>query len=521
MLGLTALSVVLDDKNKMQHFITKLKQGLFRRSFITLKQASKKKIKKPFDYEVDKEILDFVHTSKRTKVYLENEPEYITLTEEAEEYMYEIMQKNADQQMFNQEFGALIDDMKILKLAAIYAYSEYRFVIEKSDLKYAERFERKTFDMALEFIELKNTFAVAYRSMLLEPMNRMIMKRKNIIPDSMSEKQFNDLIKDIEEYAYIHNSVLKKHIDETSGIETYKIEKFVKTDFVRFSWFKLEKDDQSEKTLGNFKNTPSTEPIEFNEELAHKLGGLAIGLWLFNPEPTPGHKTNRSKDNATESYMICFDFEYNQKTGEELSIEEAKDIFKDYKYILRTTRKHRKTNPETGEVYGDRFHIYIPYQYKMTLDAEEYKATYENIAKRFGVWEYIDQSTRHRASWFREIKEPDVVIYNEGKSLDYRCCIPETKFGEQVERRYEAAQDADFRNMRLKRYIERVLPNIVEGNRDNVINAALHRIMNDIKPSPEEARNALELMLSIAEGYGKFAPNSAKFRKMLNKYTGE
>jgi hypothetical protein len=219
--------------------------------------------------------------------------------------------------------------------------------------------------------------------------------------------------------------------------------------------------------------------------------------------------------------MVCFDFEYNQKTGEELSIEEAKDIFKDYKYILRTTRKHQTVNKETGEVFGDRFHIYIPYKFKMTMDNEEYKATYENIAKKFGIWEYIDQSTKHRASWFREIKEPKVVLFNDGVALDYRCCIPETKFGEQIEQRYEAAQDVEFRDMRLKRYTERVLPNIIEGNRDNVINAALYKIINDIKPSRAEAEKALDLMLNIAEGYGKFGSNSAKFRKMLSKYTGE
>ena len=174
LLGMTALAVVLDDKMKMKHFISKLKQGLFRRSFVTMKMNSKTKIKKPQKYEL----------SEKTKNLINSAPkqERMTLSKEADDLFFSILKESVEGTSGG-EYADLRDPYKILKLAGIRAYSDARNIITKDDIKYAKWFEEITFNMAVEFTELKNTFAHAYRVMSIEPVTLMSLKRYSVVDD--------------------------------------------------------------------------------------------------------------------------------------------------------------------------------------------------------------------------------------------------------------------------------------------------------------------------------------------------
>ena len=500
MLGLTALSVVLDDKQKMKSFITKLKQGLFRRSFVTMtmKQGS---VKVPDFYEINKNIKDLINGD-----YEKDMRNEIELSDEASKLFLEIREKIQNQQ--DEQYSDLQDPYKTLKLAGIRAYSRGSSMIEISDIQYAEDFREKTHQMAVDFTDLKNTFANAYRVMVKQEVNLMVLKKLGIVEDNFSKKRFDDLLSDIEEYCAIHNAMLIKQTNQIGGT-VYKIEPITKTKKVRIGYYNLK--DENQKSIGNITNTGFG---DFNEKLAQFMSGKGITLWTFNKTKTSG-ATNRTKDNAIDSYMICFDFEeqINRKTGEVfyMSIIEAKQLFIDFEYILRTSKSHGKNGK-------DRFHIYLPYIHKMELNADTYSVTYKNIAKRFGIYNYIDISTSHRASWFREAFSPKICEYHKGKQLDYRCCVPDTTNGEKIKKGYNNVQNIEFRNFRLKRYLEKILGDLVGGKRDNSINAFVYTAMNDIKADPDEIRKALEIIEQTIDFDSSFSKKDMqKFYKRINK----
>jgi len=500
LLGMTALSVVLDDKIKMKNFITKLKQGLFRRSFVTmtLKQGDDKI---PEYYEINNYVKSIINGET-----IKNEENEILLEDDASDLFLDIRRNIKKQE--DDQYSELQDPYKTLKLAGIRAYSRGSSRITVEDINYAEDFRKTTHRMAVDFTDMKNTFANAYRIMVKQEVNLMVLKKLGIVEDNFSRKKFDDLLIDIEEYCITHNAMLLKKTNQIGGT-VYKVEPIQESNKIRCSFYKLP--NENVKNLGNVTNTDFG---EFNENFAKWMSGKGVCLWTFNKEKTHG-VTNRTKDNAIDSYMICFDFEQqiNKETGEVfyMNIIEVKQLFMDFEYILRTSKSH-------GKEIKDRFHIYIPYTHKMELDMDTYTKTYKNIAKRFGIYNYIDISTSHRASWFRETFNPKICEYHKGKQLDYRCCVPDTKNGEKIERGYEDVQNVEFRNFRLKRYLEKILGDLVGGKRDNSINAFVYTAMNDIKAEPIEIKKALDIIKGTIDFNDSFRERDMnKFYKRIDK----
>jgi hypothetical protein len=315
--------------------------------------------------------------------------------------------------------------------------------------------------------------------MVREPVTLMSLKKASIVNDSFSRKQFDDLITDIIEYADLHNAVVQKQK------KAYKIIK-LKQSKVEIG-LSYEKGIDS-KFTGDFTNQYGI----FNEGLMKWMNGKKICPWTMNEKKEDSASTNRTKTNAIESHMICFDFErqIDKDTGEifEMTIDDAKEIFSKYSYILRTSKSHMI------EDKGNRFHIYIPYKHVMDLDADIYKETYLNIAKKLGILNYIDKSTSHRASYFAESDNPAIMEFNDGIQLDYRCCIMNTKQADSIEKNHIMMEDIEFNNYRLRMYLEKVLNDINEGNRDTSINAFVHIAKNKIQADDSEIRAALDVI---------------------------
>ncbi len=86
-----------------------------------------------------------------------------------------------------------------------------------------------------------------------------------------------------------------------------------------------------------------------------------------------GHR--RGKNYLGGNSIIILDFD------EGLTLEEAKEIFKDYICLITTTRNHQKIKDEKPAY--DRFRVIFPLLYAIDLDAKDFKNLMQNIVQTF------------------------------------------------------------------------------------------------------------------------------------------
>jgi len=497
LIGMSAIDGILRETTKLSVFMGDLERAWFKRSFITIDDEHKKGRKEREDYQLSNETKDYIFA-----LQYEEQTSKIKIGYDAE-----ILFDKMRDKIFSGvgRYNGLRNPYNALSLAGIRCVADSRNEISGDDMQYAIDFEDRCFKMGVRFCRLEEPFMRAFYELTLEAMSETEMVTRKILPRKKSERE--DLILLLGQYAIENNAQL--HINMVDGVTRYKIEKLsIAPAIVRLSY--SDKLTEDKKPVGNFISSP---PGKFGLQFMKWMDNKSIAPWLFNESQTTG-STNRTKDNATESYMICFDFErqIDKDTGQifEMTIDDAKELFCQYEYIIRTSKSHMI------EDKGNRFHVYIPYKHTMVLDADSYKDTYMNIARRFGILEYIDKSTSHRASCFAEVANPLISEYNLGKKLDYRCCIPNTTEASNMENAYIDIQDADFKNYRLKSYLERVIPDLVEGNRDNVVNAFVFAAKNTILAESEDIRAALDIIASHIQFDRNFTKSQmAKFYKRI------
>jgi len=145
------------------------------------------------------------------------------------------------------------------------------------------------------------------------------------------------------------------------------------------------------------------EPTAMSEKLATTQGA--------------GH---RRADNAIKGQnLIGFDID------DGMTLKEARELLKDYTYIIYTTRSHRKE--KNGEMQGDRFRILVPTTNKYYVDPEQHKKMYKNIAEFFGFKVYDQATTNISRLWFTN---PEAEVFtNVGTKLNAQAFIPETEQG--------------------------------------------------------------------------------------------
>jgi hypothetical protein len=100
--------------------------------------------------------------------------------------------------------------------------------------------------------------------------------------------------------------------------------------------------------------------------------------------------------------------------------------------------------------------------------------------------------------------------YNEGIKLDYRCCIPNTDEAKNIEKTHINVSSGDFKNFRLKLYLEKVINSLSKGNRDNAINAFVYIAKNTIQADSDEIHKALSVIEDSVEFDGSFTKSAFK-----------
>ena len=132
------------------------------------------------------------------------------------------------------------------------------------------------------------------------------------------------------------------------------------------------------------------------------------------------------------------------------TINTVKELFKDYKYILYTTKRHQTEGK-------DRFRLVFPINYVLNLSIDEYKEFMSNIFKwlPFETDECANQASKKWSSY-----DGGQYFQNDGQILDALRFIPGTSRNDQYKK--EMSKIENFDN--LERWFA---SQMAEGNRNN------------------------------------------------------
>lgn len=154
----------------------------------------------------------------------------------------------------------------------------------------------------------------------------------------------------------------------------------------------------------------------------------------------------RKQDNAQKGFnVVVFDIDGD------ISIETAKDVLKDYTFLLHTTKSHTDTK--------HRFRVILPINYTLYLDPEEYSAFMDNVLTWF-PFDLKDKGAMKDIARKWLTVENCHYEYNEGKLLDVIPFIPDSKKNEEY--RAEIKEYGNVTN--LERWF---LSHMLIGNRNN------------------------------------------------------
>jgi hypothetical protein len=166
------------------------------------------------------------------------------------------------------------------------------------------------------------------------------------------------------------------------------------------------------------------------------------GLHWVSHHLTGGY---RNEENAIPGFnLVVLDVEGS------VSMSAAKKRLKDYKFLIHTTKRHTDQD--------NRFRIIMPINYKLALDAKDFKQFMTHIYQWLPF--EVDTATNQRSrKW---LAHNGVYEYNDGELLDVLPFIPKTSRNEEHRAKHDSQQSMD----NLERW---VINNIGDGNRNNML----------------------------------------------------
>lgn len=228
-------------------------------------------------------------------------------------------------------------------------------------------------------------------------------------------------------YGYKNNIIIKKSFSD--GIEFMRGETLKETDM-----HKMAVAYSQDMTTGYANETPAWDQL-------YKLTQAPGMHWT-------AHHLNggyRNEENCIAGFnLVVIDVDGGT------SMNTAKLLLKNYKYLMYTTKRH--TDEE------NRFRIILPINYELAMDAKDYKEFMSNIYSWLPF--EVDTATNQRArKW---LSHPGIYEYNDGEVLDALPFIPKTSKNEERKQLLNTQQSMD----NLERW---VLNNSGDGNRNNML----------------------------------------------------
>lgn len=122
--------------------------------------------------------------------------------------------------------------------------------------------------------------------------------------------------------------------------------------------------------------------------------------------------------------LIILDFD------DGLTIEQAKDEFKDYSYFIATTKSHQKE--KNGNIC-DRFRVVLPMLESWRWSIDDYKTMLNDIIEKYGA----DKAAKDTARLFYGNKNAE-FLYNNGILFDCENMIKKAKKKIEIKKQYDS-----------------------------------------------------------------------------------
>lgn len=325
---------------------------------------------------------------------------------------------------------------KVLKLAAAYAFLDGKFTIREEHLNQAIAFAE---DSGTALLALMN------REKPYERLAKFIAdgRGKQFTQVDLIEElpyykgtvsQKNELMAMAIAWGYSNNILIKKTIND--GIEFFSGESLKETDLTKL------KIAYSTHYADGYINSEVNWDTGFNILLPK-------GDYHWTNHHTQDGK--RSNDTMIAGCnLIVLDVDGG------ISLNQAQELFKDYEYIIHTTKRHQVPDPNTGEI-SDRFRVIFPANYEVKLSEPEFKLFMENIAKCI-PFELDTQAFQRSRKW--ACTENTEIYRNKGKLFDVLPFIPKTTRESEFNKFQESLGSMD----NVERWFAQQMQ---EGNRNN------------------------------------------------------
>ena len=233
-------------------------------------------------------------------------------------------------------------------------------------------------------------------------------------------------------WGYKNSIIIRRNFEE--GIEFYRGETLKETSL--------------EKLTLSYSNHMAyhyrSEPAPWDQ--LHKLTQLPGYHWI-NHALAQGHKGegHRTEENAIPGFeMIVIDVDKGT------TLDMARELLKDYTSLIYTTKRHRT------EGHGDRFRVILPINYRLELNADEYREFMQNVFAWLPF--QVDEQTCQRARKWETF--PGQHWYNDGTLLDALKFIPRTSRNEEFKQTVVKLENLD----NLERWFAQ---RMVTGSRNN------------------------------------------------------
>lgn len=338
---------------------------------------------------------------------------------------------------------------KIEKLLGILAVLDLSDTINEEHLNFAINFTEVMDKTAEDTVRIQPIYMQVYH----ELEKRSFTARTDIIKaikDIKSTKQLDEEMVLVTEHAnMVGNSIVRK---ENSGIITYKLEKLSATSLDGI-------------IISSNDNLAAHHPEGFqrNEGKFENIHRLVCGPYRYSAGTfLNGYITDENYLREQNLFIIDVD--------DGLTIEDAKGLFKDYTYLIATTKSHQIEKKKGNEmVICDRFRLILPTISKFHLEPKVYSETYINVLNAIGVSE-ADSKCRNSSRWY--YGNPDGEYwYNAGEALlDIRPYIPNSSENLKTAvsiQRYEEAVNDDNVDLRIAGALRWLVSNTTAGNRND------------------------------------------------------
>lgn len=295
---------------------------------------------------------------------------------------------------------------KVLKLAAAYAFLEGKLAVGLDHLEQAVKFAEDSGESLRQMLEREKPYERLAK--YLGSLNGKEATQVDLVTSlpfyKGSNTAKNEMMNMAIAWGYTNNVLIKKTFRD--GIEFFTGESLKETNLeeviVAYS------SDVAYKYQNVVANWDNDIPSLVQQPNLHWTNH-----YIKEGDEGIGHRQEKLMEEGFNCIVLDVD------SG--MSLDNVKTLLADYEYIIHTTKRHQVTD-ESGNS-NDRFRVIMPTNYKLDLDADEFKLFMQNVAQWCPF--DLDESTFQRSRKWATCENAQVYT-NKGQLFDVLPFIPRT-----------------------------------------------------------------------------------------------